>query len=64
MKKIIVTFVLCLGFCLPVLSGVKIQKVEPAFWWSGMKNPELQILLYGTDIATDSVLITSSDIRV
>ena len=64
MKKIIVTFVLCLGFCLPVLSGVKIQKVEPAFWWSGMKNPELQILLYGTDIATDSVSITASDIRV
>ncbi|MFM9839364.1 MAG: glycoside hydrolase family 13 protein [Cyclobacteriaceae bacterium] len=22
------------------------QKVEPAFWWVGMKNPELQILLY------------------
>ena len=64
MKKIIVTFVLCLGFCLPVLSGVKIQKVEPAFWWSGMKNPELQILLYGTDIATDSISITASDIRV
>ena len=33
MKKIIVTFVLCLGFCLPALSGVKIQKVEPAFWF-------------------------------
>lgn len=64
MKKIIVTFVLCLGFYLPVLSGVKIQKVEPAFWWSGMKNPELQILLYGTDIATDSVSITASDICV
>ena len=29
-----------------------------------MKNPELQILLYGTDIATDSVSITASDIRV
>ena len=64
MKKIIVTFVLRLGFCLPVWSKVKIQKAEPAFWWSGMKNPELQILLYGTDIATDSVSITASDIRV
>ncbi len=64
MKMIIVTFVLSLGFCLPVWSKVKIQKAEPAFWWSGMKNPELQILLYGTDIATDSVSITASDIRV
>ena len=64
MKKIIVTFVLSLGFCLPVWSKVKIQKAEPAFWWTGMKNPELQIILYGTDIATDSVSITASDIRV
>ena len=29
----------------------QIQKVEPAFWWKGMKNPELQILVYGKDIA-------------
>ena len=28
----------------------QIQKVEPAFWWSGMKNPELQILVYGKNI--------------
>lgn len=26
-------------------------KVEPAFWWSGMKNPELQLMVYGKDIA-------------
>lgn len=26
-------------------------KVEPAFWWSGMKNPELQLMVYGQDIA-------------
>lgn len=24
-----------------------IQKVAPTFWWADMKNPELQILLYG-----------------
>ncbi|MBS7333744.1 MAG: cyclomaltodextrinase N-terminal domain-containing protein, partial [Weeksellaceae bacterium] len=28
----------------------QIQKVEPMFWWKGMKNPELQILVYGKDI--------------
>lgn len=27
-----------------------IQKVEPPFWWVGMNNPELQILVYGSDI--------------
>lgn len=28
----------------------QVQKVEPEFWWSGMKNPELQLLVYGKDI--------------
>lgn len=26
-------------------------KVEPAFWWSGMKNPELQLMVYGKNIS-------------
>ena len=25
-------------------------KVEPAFWWCGMKNPQLQLMVYGDDI--------------
>lgn len=33
----------------------QLQKVEPAFWWKGMKNPELQILLYGKDIANQQI---------
>jgi len=38
-----------------VFSFAQIQKVEPAFWWKGMKNPELQILLYGKNIANQTV---------
>lgn len=33
-----------------VVSAERI-KIEPAFWWSGMKNPELQLMVYGKDIA-------------
>ncbi|MDO5615156.1 MAG: alpha-amylase family glycosyl hydrolase, partial [Cruoricaptor ignavus] len=33
----------------------QIQKVEPAFWWKGMHNPELQILLYGKNIANQTL---------
>lgn len=29
----------------------QIQRTEPPFWYAGMKNPELQILFYGKDIA-------------
>jgi len=38
-----------------VFSFAQIQKVEPAFWWKGMKNPELQILVYGKNIANQTV---------
>ncbi len=36
-----------------VKKGVKspVQRVEPMNWWVGMRNPELQILVYGKDIA-------------
>lgn len=29
----------------------QIQRTEPPFWWSGMHNPELQIMFYGMGIA-------------
>ena len=29
----------------------QIQKVEPPFWYAGMKNPELQIMFYGKNIS-------------
>lgn len=31
-------------------ASVDIQKVEPPFWWVGMNNPEVQLLVYGTNI--------------
>ncbi|WP_413531650.1 glycoside hydrolase family 13 protein [Empedobacter brevis] len=45
MKKI-----LLLSSFLSTFAFAQIQKVEPMFWWKGMKNPELQILVYGKDI--------------
>lgn len=41
-----------------------VQKVAPAFWWSGMKNSELQILLYGDDIASSEVFLSSKDVEL
>ena len=29
----------------------KIDRIEPPFWWTGMKNQKLQLLLYGKDLA-------------
>ena len=42
--------------------AANIEKMAPTFWWAGMKNPELQILLYGKDIASSDVTISSQDV--
>lgn len=49
-----------LGFKTPVQASIK--KVAPTFWWAGMKNTELQVLLYGEDISSSDVSLTSSDV--
>lgn len=41
-----------------------IQKVAPTFWWADMNNPELQILLYGENIATNDVAITAEGVEL
>lgn len=42
-----------------VLSTLKIsaqnERIEPAFWWVGMKNPQLQLLVHGTEICNRTV---------
>ena len=35
----------------------EITRIEPAFWWVDMKNPELQIMVYGKDIARSELKI-------
>ena len=32
-------------------------RIEPTFWWSGMKNPELQLMVYGEGIGNAAVSV-------
>ena len=41
-----------------------VKKVAPTFWWAGMKNPELQILLYGDNIASNEVSISAQGVEL
>lgn len=43
---------------------IDIQRVEPAFWWAGMKNTELQVLIYGKDISTATATLTYSGVEI
>lgn len=58
MKRRHLISLLCLVTSFMSLSAT-VKKVEPAFWWAGMQNTELQILLYGDDIAKYEVSITA-----
>lgn len=53
---------LCLALALSVASAAfsqqNLERVEPAFWWKGMKNPELQILVYGKGIANNEISLS------
>jgi len=53
MKKIYA--IIALSIAAVAFSQKALDKVEPAFWWKGMKNPELQILVYGKDIAKNEI---------
>ena len=45
-------------------SKVSISKVEPMNWWVGMNNPELQILVYGENIATSTPEIDYTGVTI
>lgn len=43
---------------------MQVSEVHPLNWWAGMKNPELQILLHGTNIGTADVTLSTPDIKI
>lgn len=38
-----------------------IEKVEPLFWWTGMKNQDLQIMIYGDKISEHEITLDKND---
>lgn len=65
MKKYI--FVLTLLFALFNLLQAQIkpiERMEPAFWWIGLVDNSLQIMVYGDQIATAEITIDSDKVKV
>jgi len=59
MKKTIFIFI----YFISVSTFSQVEKIEPPFWWIGMNNTELQLMVYGENIADYDVSI-SNDIRI
>lgn len=48
-----------LTFSITAITSVnaQIDHVEPPFWWAGMKNPSLQLMVHGENISATKVLV-------
>lgn len=62
MKKLWL-LVLFLG-CACLGHAIEITRLEPSSWWVGMKNPELQLMVYGPRIARSQVRIDYPGVRL
>ena len=59
MKRL--SFILAFGVLALTAGAAKktvIDRIEPAYWYVGMKNPQLQLMVYGKDIASVSSVTT------
>jgi glycosidase len=54
-QRFIIIYILLLASNL----SAQIQKTEPPFWFSGMQNPELQILFYGKNISQNDISVSN-----
>jgi glycosidase len=45
-------------------NGIDIQHLEPAFWWVGMKNTELQLLVHGKNISQTQVSLQYEGVKI
>jgi len=62
MNKILFLFLILM--CTSTAFAVEISRIEPAFWWTGMKNTELQVMVYGKDIAQSQALFEYPGVRL
>lgn len=49
MKKIFLLITLAL-YTTMINAAVKVDRIDPTFWYAGMKNPTVQLMLYGKNI--------------
>src|SRR5690242_17069977 len=47
-----------------IFASAQIQHVEPVNWWTGMKNPNLQLLVNGVDIGETTPSISYPGITI
>lgn len=44
--------------------SAQIERIEPAFWWTEMKNPQLQLLVHGDSISKNQIFINHPGVKL
>jgi glycosidase len=57
-------FGLHLAFLAPALRAAPVERIDPPHWWAGMKNPRLQLMLYGPGIGAAQVRLKHPGVRI
>ena len=65
MKIKLALFVFFLFLSASVLAQIPaLERVEPMFWWVGMKNPKLQLIVHGDKIAERTVKLNYTGVKL
>lgn len=57
-------FFLLLLFCSLTINAQKIERVEPPYWWVGMNNTKLELMIYGDNISQYTPSIKNKSIQL
>jgi len=62
MKK----FLIAAGLALTSMTmhGINVNKIDPAFWFTGMKNTELQLMIYGQNIGNSELAVDYPGVKI
>ncbi|OYU97059.1 MAG: alpha-amylase [Bacteroidetes bacterium B1(2017)] len=63
-KYILICFLALVGSNLLVAQKPEIKRIDPQFWWNNLESRELQLCVYGTNVASYDVKLKTSEISI
>ncbi|MFC4212376.1 glycoside hydrolase family 13 protein [Pedobacter lithocola] len=63
-KKQFLTLLLCFIAFSQAFAAITMNRVEPQNWWTGMKNTQFQILLYGPNISAATISLNYPGVKI
>ena len=65
LRSILLCILFSLGWTLTSeATAIKLERVEPMFWWAGMNNPSLQLLVHGENISQTDVTLDYPGVKL